>query len=97
MATLFPGATGKPLAKDTVEEREIDRELCLFDAKNSENPVHILNSGAALVWYLCDGEHEVESIASQIAITFAEPYDQVLADVRETVHQFQSLGLLQLK
>lgn len=97
MTALFPSVTGKPLANDTVEEREIDRELCLFDANNSENPVHILNSGAALVWYLCDGEHEMENIASQLAITFAESYDQVLTDVRETVHQLHSLGLVAMK
>ena len=97
MTSLFSGVTGKPQAKDSVEEREIDQDLCLFDVGNSENPVHILNGGAALVWYLCDGEHELERIASQIAITFAHPYEEVLTDVRETVHQLRTLGLVELK
>jgi hypothetical protein len=96
MAT-FPGLIGRPLSKESVEERQMDDDLCLFDVENPESSVHILNSSAAVVWYLCDGEHEVESIASHIALTFARPYDGVLTDVRETVDRLHRLGLVRLK
>jgi hypothetical protein len=85
----------KPLAKNDVEQVLIDQELFLHD-HNDGSLMHCLNSGAALIWYLCDGTRDVQDIAEEIADTFSLPQPQVLAEVQDTVTQFQSLGLLEL-
>lgn len=84
----------KPLARNDVEEVLVDEELFLHDY-NSDNSMHCLNSGAALIWLLCDGTRDVEGIAGEIAATFSLSQGQVLSEVQETVAQFQALGLLE--
>lgn len=84
----------KPLAKNDVEEVLIDQELFLHD-HNSDGAMHCLNSGAALIWFLCDGTLDVTGIAGEIAANFDLPRQQVLTEVQETVAQFQALGLLE--
>ena len=85
----------KPLPKDSVNEELIDQELFLFDAEDSSCTIHMLNGGAALIWFLCDGTQNVESITREIAATYSLAEEEVLAQVQETVAQLQSLGLME--
>ena len=84
----------KPYAKDDVEAVLLDQELFLYN-HNDQNTMHCLNSGAAVIWFLCDGTRDSESIASEIAAAYDVPLQQALTDVRETLMQFQALGLLE--
>jgi len=83
----------KPNSKANIEEELIDQELFIYDI--GSDAVHCFNSGAALIWYLCDGTHDVESITQEIVSSFNLPEQQVLTQVQEIVTQFQTLGLLQ--
>ena len=47
-----------------------------------------------MVWMLCDGSRDLMSIAEEIASTSNMTTTDVLPDVRETVSQFRTLGLL---
>lgn len=80
--------------KDLVESEElIGQQLFLYD--ESSKVVHCLNSGGAMVWLLCDGSRDVDTIAREIAATAPSlSTEQVQKEVRETVDQFHSLGLV---
>ena len=74
--------------------REIDGETMLYDP--SSESIHVLNPAAAVIWQLCDGEHNVEAIVAALGRTFAgtEAAD-LRADVAETLRTFHALGLLE--
>ena len=85
----------KPLAKESVEERLMGQELFLFDGEDIRCAVHTLNSGAALIWMLCDGSRDLDDMAQEIAGAYDLSPQEVLSHVQKTVAQFQSLGLLE--
>ena len=82
-----------PQAKDTLEEELIGDELFLCD-HSGDKAIHCLNSGAAMIWYLCDGTRTIETIAAEIAAISELSKEQALADVKDTIAKFQELGLL---
>ena len=84
----------KPHPRSTIVDSEevIDKRLFLYD--DSSGDVHALNGGAAMVWLLCDGTRDLESIAREITSYFELPGQEVLVQVQEAVVQFQELGLL---
>jgi hypothetical protein len=49
---------------------------------------------ATQIWTLCDGEHSVKDIVTQLSATYDTPADVLVADVRSTVAAFRRLGLL---
>lgn len=83
-----------PLIKRGVAEELIGGELFLYDRDNN-GAVHCLNSGAAIIWFLCDGTRNLASIASEIAEIAELPQPQILAEVQETMAQFKALALLE--
>jgi PqqD family protein of HPr-rel-A system len=92
---LEVGPVTKPAPKpDIVQSEEvIGDELFLYD--NATGAVHTLNSGAAMVWLLCDGQRDEVEISQEIAAANDLPAEQVLPQVREAVAQFRTLGLLE--
>ena len=70
----------------------MDQDMFLYD--DDSGSVHQLNGGAAMVWMLCDGSRDLMSMAEEIASTNNMSASDVLSDVRETVSQFHTLGLL---
>ena len=92
---MHPDSQTKPAPKETIQEISIDQELFLIDSKDANCPVHCLNSGATIVWLLCDGTRDVESIAGEIADTFGQSNTEAMTKVRKAVDQFQALGLLE--
>ena len=66
----------------------------LYDPRSES--IHVLNPPAAVIWQLCDGEHNVEAIIADLSRAFAgtEAAD-LRADVAETLHTFRTLGLLE--
>ena len=87
--------TIKPTAKSDIVESEelLDEELFLYDQFSGK--VHTLNSGAAMIWYLCDGTLNLEQIAGQIASAGDMSGEQVLPQVQQTIDDFKKLGLLE--
>ena len=87
--------TMMPVPKNSIVETEelLGQELFLYDVSNGA--VHTLNNGAAMVWLLCDGTMDLGAIAREIVCTCDLTQREVLAQVQETVGQFQALGLLE--
>lgn len=83
----------KPQPKENIEEELVDQKLFIYDVKS--DAVYCFNSGAALIWFLCDGTHTIDTIAREIANGFNLPEQQILTDVRDTVDQFQAFGLIE--
>ena len=83
----------KPLPKSSIVESEELMGQALFLYDDDSEIVYTLNSGAAMIWLLCDGSRDVRSIAKEIAVTDTLSEKEVLHHVQETVEQFQSFGL----
>lgn len=83
----------RPVSRSDVSEELLDQELFLYD--EATGTVHQLNSGAAMVWYLCDGTRDLKGIAEEIALASDVPAQDVMAEVQKTVAEFQALGLLE--
>lgn len=88
------GQPSAPRVRDDVVFRALAREWVLYDPKQQE--LHVLNATAALVWTLCDGDHDATAIAHEIAETLREPpsHDAVQQDVDEAILTFARAGLL---
>ncbi|GAG21366.1 unnamed protein product [marine sediment metagenome] len=84
----------KPRPKQGISEEWIGEEIFLYDSEVDDG-VLCLNSGAALIWLLCDGTREVEDIAGELATSFYLSEEQVLSEVRDTVTQLKTIGLLE--
>jgi hypothetical protein len=84
----------RPRVRTNVAEEWFGQEVFIYDPGNGDE-VHRLNSGAALIWLLCDGSRDLPSIAQELAKAFELPKKEILADVRETVGQFESLNLIE--
>lgn len=82
----------RPQGRDDVSEELIDQDLFLYD--EGTGTVHQLNSGAAMVWLLCDGTRDVDEIVGEIATSSSVDTNQVMPDVQEALEQFADLGLL---
>ena len=46
----------------------IDDEVVLYDPRRAR--MHVCNATAALIWQLCDGEHDVDSIVAAVAAVY---------------------------
>jgi hypothetical protein len=86
--------TVKPAIKPNIDEQLLNDELFLYDG-DSDNAVHCLNSGAAMIWYLCDGTRTVAQIAAEIAAVAGRPEAEILEDVTATIDTFVQKDLLQ--
>jgi hypothetical protein len=56
--------------------------------------VYRLNSGAAIIWLLCDGSHDIPAITREIMEAFDREEAETIHYVKETIAHFEELGLL---
>ncbi len=82
----------RPERRSDVIFRVVDGEVVILDRRH--DTVHRLNATASFVWEHCDGNRTAEEIADLLAAEFPDARDQVLADVRHILAQFDRLGLL---
>lgn len=87
------GAGAMPSARTDVAEEWVGQEIFIYDHQNGDD-VYCLNSGAALIWLLCDGSRDVDGIAGELTEAFGLPKAEVLVEVSETVGQFEVLNLV---
>ena len=80
--------------KKDLDAVELGEELLLCE-KTSQK-IHRLNSTAAAIWKLCDGQSSLSAIAEGIAREFdgASSRD-VESDVRETLSKMTELGVVE--
>ena len=93
---LVQNSTTIPLPRNDIVESEemIGKQLFLYENSNGDE-IHCLNGGAAIIWLLCDGNRDMHEIAREISEEFDLPQERTLAEVHETVAQFQFLNLLE--
>ncbi len=81
-----------PLRAVGLLEYGVGGELILCEP-NVEH-VHFLNATAAAIWLLCDGRHTEADIAAELAALFNLEVPGVESDVRGTLVDFLTKGLL---
>ena len=92
----LPDTTMKPVAKSIVVQSEelVGQQLFLYN--DSDDTVHTLNSGAAMIWLLCDGSRNLDEIASNVVSESNLTKEEMATIVQETIQQFQEIGLLEV-
>ena len=76
-----------------VQEYEVEDDLVLYDP--SMDAAHFLNSTAASVWWLCDGQRSAEEISVRIAELYDLQPDKVVRGVEQIVAGLRQARLLQ--
>lgn len=80
--------------KPSIICREIGGETLLYNPECES--IHVLNSTAAAIWRLCDGENDAEAIVVALRRAFANTNSADLGtDVMETLCTLRELGLLE--
>jgi aminopeptidase-like protein len=82
---------GNPKRKEILSV-EMDRELMLHDMETKK--VYVLNSTAAMIWSMCDGNHNVEQIAMKVKNKFTQLREDVLQEISQTVEKLRQYGLV---
>jgi DNA-binding transcriptional regulator YiaG len=82
---------GNPKRKEILSV-EMDRELMLHDMETKK--VYVLNSTAAMIWSMCDGEHNVEQMAMKVKDKFTQLQEDVLQEISQTVEKLRQYGLV---
>ena len=82
-----------PLRRDDLKSREVDGEVLILDRRS--NRIHQLNQTAGLVWSLCDGEHDVAGIATELIERFGAEREVAARDAARTVQELRDLGLFE--
>ena len=81
-----------PRSTSEVHVRALEQERVVYDPASHE--VCILNSTAALIFELCDGEHSVEDILARLVDTFEAPEDVLRTDLLATLLDLRSKRLV---
>ena len=81
-----------PTRRAEFEERIVEGEMVVMD-KESEQ-IHQLNQTASFIWRLCDGEHNRQQIAEELATTFQVDAETAGQDVTDTLEKLEEIGLL---
>ncbi len=82
----------RPKRNTTVGTRNFDDATFLLDASHAK--LHELNATGALVWSLCDGQHDLQTIADHVSAQFEVSPEHAFADLQRFVALLQSKELL---
>jgi hypothetical protein len=82
----------RPAAVQGLDVNEVKDGLIVYD--HVTDRVHYLNATAAIVFTMCDGQHDVSAIASFVAEAF-ELDDAPVADIDKCISSLVNEGLLQ--
>jgi methyltransferase-like protein len=82
----------RPNRRTEFEERVVEGEMVVMD-KESEQ-IHQLNQTASFIWQLCDGDHDRQQIAEELAAVFEIDSVTAEADVADTLNKLEEIGLL---
>jgi len=72
---------------------EIDGDAVIYD--ELLETTHLLNTSAAIVWALLDGETRLDELSADLAEAFGIGVGEVLADVVRIVRELGQRGLLE--
>lgn len=86
-------APDRPCRRDDVALQEVGGEAILVDQRLGQ--AHVINGPAAMAWRLCDGQHDIDSLAVAFGAPFGLEGTVVHDDLVALVDGFRSLGLLE--
>ena len=89
---MAAGPDHVPRARGDVALQRVGREAILHDAASGQ--AHVINGSAARVWELADGR-PVDDLLQAFAAPYGLLPDDVRDDVRQVLHRFAALGLLE--
>lgn len=84
--------TDRLVRADNVISRRIGDEIVLI--RDDAQATHVLNKTAAIIWEMCDGQLDVDEIATRLSDRFAVAFDEVRADTRELIDKLVRAGVL---
>ncbi len=84
----------RPHRVSGITEYEVEDELVLYDPRNDH--AHVLNATAAVVWWMCDGEHSVDQIVAELADLYDTESSRIAGDVSTVLKDLASSGLITL-
>jgi PqqD family protein of HPr-rel-A system len=82
----------RPRRKDGVTLRRSVEEIILFDPESED--VHFVNTTAAAIWELCDGQTEEAEMVEAICQLTGMPYEMVEEDVSALLQELDAAGLI---
>jgi hypothetical protein len=82
-----------PRPSTDVTLQRVGNEAILYDRRNGR--AHVINSSAARIWDLCDGQATVDEITGAFAAAYAMPVADVSADVATILATFHELHVLE--
>ena len=83
----------RPCREDRLAYKTIGSETIILDTKLNQE-VHQLNELASFIWNLCDGQHEVGDIISEVCEEFEVTEEIARTDVESFIVELQSKSLL---
>ena len=92
LTNSFPSEHFVPVVSPHAYAVEIDGEAVLLD--QASNRLHLLNSGATLLWSCFDGQSSLAEICTLIADSVGVPYADVLRESLSAVDGLSREGLL---
>ena len=72
--------------------RRIGEEVVVI--KDDGLETHVLNKTAASIWEMCDGECDINEIATRLCEHFDVSLEEASADVREITDKLTHLGIM---
>ena len=84
--------THLPRGRTSLEDRFVEDELVILDRER--DAIHQLNPTARFIWSRCDGEHDLDTIAKELAEVFGVDFLITRDDVGATISTLEELGLL---
>jgi Coenzyme PQQ synthesis protein D (PqqD) len=84
--------TDVPVKADNLEVNEVPDGYVVYEG--ARDKVHYLNKTAAVVFELCDGEHEIEEIVLRVAELFNLEATACNSEVRNCVESLSKEGLV---
>jgi hypothetical protein len=79
---------------DDVIWRRIEDDIVLI--KDNGLSTHVLNKTAAFIWELCDGDNDVDAIATRLCERFEVSFEIARRDVRKTIDTLLEVGVLKV-
>ena len=81
-----------PKRSEGIQQRDLADGCMLLDLEKAI--AFALNVTASLMWSHCDGQHTIEEIVEIIAETGSLPPDLITEDVKQTIKNLHTHGLL---
>lgn len=81
-----------PKRRTEFEERTVEGEMVVVDPESEK--IHQLNETASFIWQRCDGDHDRQQIAEELATAFEVDAETAEQDVAQALEKLEEIGLL---